>query len=225
MGDNLKITVVMPVRDAAVMLLVALGSVRGQTYIDWELVVVNDGSKDETELVLNSAAKYDGRIRVISQAPLGIAAALQQGCAAAQGEYIARMDADDWMDPERLRLQLEFLEHNPQIGVVSCLVRHGGDQNSQEGYAKHIEWINHLRTSKDIALRRFVESPVAHPSVLFRRELLRLHGGFASGDFPEDYELWLRWMDAGVRFGKVEAELLIWNDLPGRLSRTEQRYR
>jgi hypothetical protein len=60
---------------------------------------------------------------------------------------------------------------------------------------------------------------------MFRRALLQEHGGYALGDFPEDYELWLRWMDAGVQFGKVDAELLLWNDAPKRLSRTDQRYR
>ena len=74
------------------------------------------------------------------------------------------------------------------------------------------------------ALRRFVESPVAHPSVMFRRALLAQHGGYVAGDFPEDYELWLRWLDAGVTFAKVDAELLVWNDPPTRASRTGLRY-
>jgi hypothetical protein len=60
---------------------------------------------------------------------------------------------------------------------------------------------------------------------MFRRVLLQEHGGYASGDFPEDYELWLRWMDAGVQFGKVDAELLLWSDAPTRLSRNDPRYR
>jgi hypothetical protein len=60
---------------------------------------------------------------------------------------------------------------------------------------------------------------------MFRRRLLHQHGGYRSGDFPEDYELWLRWLDAGVQFAKVEAELLVWNDASNRLSRTEPRYR
>ena len=96
---------------------------------------------------------------------------------------------------------------------------------AQAGYESHVAWTNSLLSPADIALPRFVESPVVHPSVMFRRELLQQHGGYASGDFPEDYELWLRWMDAGVQFGKVNAELLIWNDPPARLSRTEMRYR
>jgi glycosyltransferase involved in cell wall biosynthesis len=220
-----KISIVMPVRDAAGTLPMVLKSIRGQTTADWELLAVDDGSKDETRLVLESAARADARIRVLSQAALGIAEALQRGCAAARGEAIARMDADDWMAPERLRRQLQFLECHPQIGVVSCRVRHGGDQTAQAGYEAHVAWTNSLLTPDAIALRRFVESPVVHPSVMFRRQLLQRHGGYASGDFPEDYELWLRWMDAGVRFGKLDAELLIWNDPPARLSRTEPRYR
>jgi glycosyltransferase involved in cell wall biosynthesis len=199
--------------------------VRCQTFTDWEFLVVDDGSKDETARILASVAHAHSRIRVLSQSASGIAEALKLGCAAARGEFIARMDADDWIPPERLARQLEFFECHPRLGVVSCRVRHGGDQKTQAGYAAHVAWINSLLTPADIDLRRFVESPVAHPSVIFRRALLHEHGGYESGDFPEDYELWLRWMDAGVQFGKVDAELLIWNDSPSRLSRIDQRYR
>jgi hypothetical protein len=120
---------------------------------------------------------------------------------------------------------MEFLESQPHLGLVSCRVRHGGDEKAQAGYAAHVNWINSLLSPDEMAWRRFVESPVAHPTVLFWRDLLARHGGYASGDFPEDYELWLRWMDAGVRFGKVDAELLTWNDPPARLSRRDARYR
>lgn len=220
-----RISIVLPVRDAADVLPDALDSIRAQTFAAWELVAVDDGSMDETAGILNAAARADVRIRVLSLPPLGIAAALRAGCDAARGELIARMDADDLMLPERLQRQAQFLERHPAIGVVSCRVRYGGDPAAQAGYAAHVAWINTLLTPEDIALRRFVEAPVAHPSVMFRRELLTQHGGYAEGDFPEDYELWLRWMDAGVRLGKVNAELLVWNDLPGRLSRAEARYR
>jgi len=220
-----KISIVMPVRNAAGTLRVALESVRSQTFQDWELVTVDDGSKDETAEILAAAARTDFRIRILSQPACGIAEALQRGCAAARGEFIARLDADDWSPPERLLRQLEFFERHPQLGVVSCRVKHGGDPTAQAGYAAHVAWINSRLTPGDIALRRFVESPVAHPSVMFRSVLLQQHGGYESGDFPEDYELWLRWLDAGVQFGKVDAELLIWNDAPTRLSRIDQRYR
>lgn len=215
----------MPVRNGACRLPVALDSIRAQSFTDWELVVVDDGSTDDTPRLLRAAAAADTRIQLRSRPPLGIAAALQHGCAAAHGAFIARMDADDWMAPQRLVRQLDFLDRHPRIGLVSCQVRHGGDAATQPGYAAHVAWLNSLLTPEEIALQRFVDAPVAHPSVMFRRELLTRHGGYAAGDFPEDYELWLRWMDAGVQCGKVAEELLLWNDPPERLSRTDPRYR
>jgi glycosyltransferase involved in cell wall biosynthesis len=215
------LSIVMPVRDAADTVTHAMESILGQTQPAWELVVVDDGSVDGTAGILASFARSDPRIRVITTPRNGIARALQTACRAVRGNWIVRMDADDRMHPERLAAQWEFARRNPDLGVVSCLVRHGGDA---PGYAAHVGWLNSLLTPEQIALRRFVEAPVAHPSVMFRRELLDVHGGYREGDFPEDYELWLRWLDAGVRFGKVPRELLVWNDPPARLSRNDPRY-
>jgi hypothetical protein len=117
-----------------------------------------------------------------------------------------------------------LLENDRSLGVASCLVEFGGDPVARKGYALHVDWVNSLVTPEAIAAGRFVESPVANPSVMFRRELVTRHGAFRDGDFPEDYELWLRWLDAGVRIAKVPRVLLTWNDPPGRLSRTDVRY-
>ena len=211
----------MPVRDAAETLECALDGILAQSWRDWELIAVDDGSTDATADVLTKHARLDSRIRVISTPPLGIARALQTACNACVGKWIARMDGDDSMPPGRLRWQLDFARDHPEVAVVSGRVRYGG---AAPGYAAHVDWVNGLRTHDEMFLRRFVEAPVAHPSVMFRRELLAHHGCYRDGDFPEDYELWLRWMDAGVRFGKTDAEILVWNDPPQRLSRTDSRY-
>jgi glycosyltransferase involved in cell wall biosynthesis len=217
------VSVIMPVRNAAATLPAALDSIRSQTLPDWELIVVNDGSTDLTADILLAAARRDGRVRVFQQPPRGVAEALRLGCEQARGAFFARMDADDWMAPERLERQLRFLRQNPETGLVSCRVRYGGDP-AAAGYAEHVAWINSLDSAR-ISLRRFVESPVAHPSVMFRRDVIERWGGYRDGDFPEDYELWLRWLDAGVCFARMPQELLIWNDSPSRLSRTDLRYR
>ena len=211
----------MPVRDARVTVETALESVKTQTFTDWEFVIVDDGSQDGTTEILKHFAEKDDRFVLIPQKPKGIAAALQSGCEACRGEFIARMDADDAMDARRLEVQRAFLIENADCGLVSSRVRFGG---TEAGYASHVEWINSLTNHDAMSLRRFVEAPVAHPSVMFRRELLEAHGGYREGDFPEDYELWLRWLEAGVCFGKVDVELLTWNDPPQRLSRTDARY-
>ncbi len=215
------VSIVMPVRDGADTLRGAMESILAQTWRDLELIVVDDGSTDATPEILTEYTRRDPRIRLVSTPPQGIARALQAGCAAAAGDWIARMDGDDWMHPERLSRQMDHARENPERGVVSGLVRYGGDA---PGYAAHVDWVNGLLTHEEMALRRFVEAPVAHPSVMFRRDLMEKHGGYRDGDFPEDYELWLRWMEAGVRFGKVPEEILVWNDPPGRLSRTDPRY-
>lgn len=218
------VSVVMPVRDAAATLPAALDSLLAQTMDDWELLAVDDGSRDASPGVLAAYARRDVRIRVLSGPARGIVAALNSGLDLARGALVARMDADDLSLPERLARQREHLERHPAIGVVACRVRHGGDPASQAGYARHVAWTNALLAHEQIAAARFVESPLAHPSVMFRRELVTRLGGYVEGDVPEDYELWLRWLEAGVRFEKLAEPLLVWNDPPDRLSRRDGRY-
>lgn len=220
------VSVVMPVRNGGRALLDAIASVRAQTCGEWELIVIDDGSTDTTRAVLQAAAESDRRIRVLSPGAVGIVTALNAGLAAARGPLVARMDADDVSHPERLADQVAFLRapENTGIGLVGCLVGFGGQVHAAAGFALHVAWLNSLSAPDEISRNRFVESPLAHPSVMFRRDLVRQFGGYRDGDFPEDYELWLRWLAAGVRMAKVPRVLLTWNDPPGRLSRTDPRY-
>ena len=217
---------VLPVRNAVGTIARAVASIRRQTWSAWELLVVDDGSMDGTREWLRAAARTEARLRLIERPAEGLVAALNVGLAAARGGLIARMDADDESHPERLAEQVAFFSaaENGAVGVVGCRVDFGGDGAAQAGYALHVDWLNSLVTPEQIALNRFVESPLAHPSVMFRREVVEKHGGYRAGDFPEDYELWLRWLDAGVRMAKVPRVLLTWHDGPRRLSRLDPRY-
>ncbi len=219
-----KVSIILPAYNAAQTIETAVRSCLDQSCPDLELVLIDDGSTDETLSILQRLAQTDKRIKIIANSHQGIVEALNSGIAAAKGKYIARMDSDDVMYPERIEKQSEELEKNNQFGLVSCFVEHGGNAKTQEGYATHVHWINSVCTAEEIGLNRFVESPMAHPSVMFRKELVEKYGGYRNGDFPEDYELWLRWMDAGVVMGKVTRQLLYWNDLSGRLSRIDERY-
>ncbi len=218
------VSVVLPVHNAAATVARAVASIQAQTLRDWEMLAVEDGSTDASREILLEFAAHDPRVRVLPLPRSRLVHALNAGVDAAQASLIARMDADDVAHPERLAEQVKFLAANRDIGVVSCLVDFGGEAQASAGYALHVDWLNSLVTPEEIALNRFIESPLAHPSVMFRRALVEAHGGYRDGDFPEDYEMWLRWMDAGVRVAKVPRVLLTWHDSPQRLSRVDPRY-
>jgi glycosyltransferase involved in cell wall biosynthesis len=219
-----KISVVVPVYNEEKLIAEAVASILEQTEADFELIVVDDGSTDGTEASLNRLAAGDKRIRPVRQSHAGIVAALNRGLAECRGEYIARMDADDRSHPDRLRLQTDFLDRHSDVGLVSSRVAYLGDAARHGGLAHFVEWTNSLTGEIDISLYRFVETPLVHPSVMFRRELPVRLGGYRDGPFPEDYELWLRWLEQGVRMAKLERELIEWRDRPGRLTRTDPRY-
>lgn len=214
-------------RNGKTHIAAALDSLVSQTESDFEIIAVDDASTDPTPAILNQRSRGDHRLRVLStarSAEQGIVAALNLGIATAKGRYIARMDADDISHPDRLQLQAEYLDDHPGVGLVASRVEFGGDRQAQRGLALFVDWTNELLTPAAIARSRFIESPIVHPSVMFRRELIGLHGGYRSGDFPEDYELWLRWLDAGVEFAKLPQFLLQWTDRPDRLTRGDPRY-
>lgn len=219
-----EVSVLMPVFNASVAVRRAIKSIQRQSLQKWELIAVDDGSTDETLATLRRIGAREPRLRVLTIPHGGIVTALNTGLAEARAPLVARMDADDEAHPERLAAQVKFLRERPELGLAGCLVEFGGDRERQAGYALHVDWINSLLTPRDIELNRFVESPFAHPSVMFRTALARQHGGYRHGDFPEDYELWLRWIESGVATAKVPRALLTWNDPPNRLSRVDSRY-
>ncbi|MBP7177347.1 MAG: glycosyltransferase [Thermoclostridium sp.] len=116
---NPKVSVVMCVWNGEKHLSEAINSILGQTFKDFEFIIVNDGSTDETEKVLSLFASQDSRIRILDNTlNLGQSYSKNRGIAAARGEYIAMMDADDWCDPHRFDLQVDFLDMNPEISVL-----------------------------------------------------------------------------------------------------------
>lgn len=219
------VSVLLPARNADETLPAALQSLTDQTFQDWEAWLVDDGSTDATGAVMRAWAEQDARFKVFSQPPLGLVAALNAAVAQAKGSLIARMDADDLCAPLRFEKQVAALNADKALGLIACQVNFGGNRETHPGYAHHVDWLNGLISPEEHRLNRFVESPVAHPSVMWRREISDRLGAYREGDFPEDYELWLRWLDQGVKMAKVPEPLLTWNDSPERLSRTDARYR
>jgi len=221
------VSIVLPYRNSAKTLERAITSILKQDFSNWELIGINDHSEDFSEKIIESYKKSDSRIKSLQNKGKGIVSALNHGIEEAMSEIIIRMDADDAMMPERIGEQVHHLEANPETGLVSSLVSYVTDFNlpgEGRGYALYVDWINKLTSSDQIKLHRFEESPLAHPSVAFRKSIVQKCGGYKEGNFPEDYELWLRWLSKGVRMEKIKRSLIDWHDSGERLSRQDQRY-
>ena len=222
--DRPLVSVLMPVRNGAPWLEACLRSIRRQTLTAFEAVAVDDGSTDGSGELLERWTAGDSRFQVLHTPPRGLVAALNEGLAACRAPLVARMDADDAMHPRRLELQAAAMKAHPETGVVSCLVRHVPVHRVDEGLRRYEAWLNGLLGHEAMMRERFVESPVAHPSVMVRRRLLEEAGGWRDLGWPEDHDLWLRLAARGVRFAKVPATLLFWRQHPDRLTWSDPRY-
>ncbi len=218
-----EVSVVLPFFNAEQTLARAVSSILDQSFPDFELILVDNNSTDSSSEIAGLFAVKDDRIKMIREENQGVVFAMNKGMELARGQFIARMDADDVSHPKRLKKQFQFLIDNPEIGLVGCNVRHVSDLPS-EGMSRFVDWVNSFHLPKEIWQNRFVEIPLIQPSVMFRSHLWQVHGNYKEGDFPEDYELFLRWLDAGVRFAKLNETLLDWHDSEKRLTRTDSRY-
>ena len=222
-----RVSVLLPVRDAEATLDACLDSLAAQTLGDHEVVAVDDGSCDGSPERLAARARREPRLRVLRTPPRGLVAALQLALSSARAPLLARMDADDVAYPQRLARQVERLERDSGVDILGCAVAASGrapGERAGGGMLRYVEWTNSLLDHEAMARQRFVESPLVHPSVALRTTALRELGGWRDFGGPEDYELWLRAFDAGLRFAKLADVLLEWRDSPDRLTRSDPRY-
>ena len=217
------ISVVLPVRDGAATLEAALESLRAQTFTDFEVLVVDDGSRDRSPRIARAWEQRDGRFRLLRDGP-GIVAALQRGIAESRAPYIARMDADDRCHPERLAAQFDLLQRRPTLAGCGTGVRYVPQSTVTPRAAEYAAWLNAMTTWEAVAANIFVECPLAHPTFMFRRTALAAVGGYRDRAWPEDYDLLLRLWRSGHRFVAVPRVLLDWGNEPDRLSRTHPAY-
>jgi glycosyltransferase involved in cell wall biosynthesis len=222
--DVPKISVLLPCYNAAETLEEALQSLACQTLPDFEVVMVDDGSQDGSLKILQAWEQKDTRFRALSQPHQGIISALNNGLAVCNAPYVARMDTDDRSHPQRLERQFAFLEEHPQVSVVGCLVSGFPRDQVRQGFRIYMNWLNSLVSNAEIRREIFVESPLAHPSVTFRKEIVLQAGGYQEHGWAEDYDLWLRLYLNGAQFAKVPEILFEWREHPERLTRMDGRY-
>ena len=220
-------SIALPVRDAAPWLGECLDSVLAQTEPSFEVLAVDDGSTDESRSILEKYEARDDRIRLLETRAdaRGIAAALNVALEAARAPYLVRMDADDRMHPERIARQIAVLERDATLFGVTCRTEALSDAPVPDGMQAYLDWQNSLATPDDIARDRFIETPVLHPSVVLRTDVVRrILGGWHDAAWPEDWDFFLRAFEAGLRIARVPEVLLEWRLHDRQSTRTHARY-
>jgi glycosyltransferase involved in cell wall biosynthesis len=194
----------------------AIDSILGQTFQDFEFVIVDDGSVDRTPAVLKGFD--DPRLKVRHQANQGQSAALNQGIRLSTGSYIARMDGDDISLPGRLEREVSLLESHPEIGLVGTWCIKVDARTGHERVQSLPEY--------DSAIRRFmiVDNPFIHSSVMIRKDVLDRVGLYKEGLIWQDYELWVR-IAGHHRMANIPEPLVIRRKHPENITSTARRSR
>lgn len=193
------ISVVLPVYNASKYLLEALESISNQTFKDWELIAINDGSTDNSLKILTDYAKKEPRLKILSRENKGIAKTLNEGIKLARGNWIARMDADDICFPERFEEQLKCLKDTSADICGTWYEMFDGNQTRISKFP-----INH----DEVAFCTLFSTPMAHPTVTGKRKVFLEFLYDETLDCAQDYDLWCRMLSNNIKITNVAKVLL-----------------
>lgn len=188
------VSVVLPVFNGGIFLDEAIASIRNQTFDNFELIILNDGSTDQSIEVIKKHAAVDPRLVVVDRENKGLVETLNEGVRLAKADLIARMDADDIAMPDRLRTQITYLHNHPECVCV------GSDIEIMDDKGRKLVVWNQLQTDAAIqsgALKG--HGTICHPSAMFRKDAFVQCGGYRAEMYPaEDLDLWLRLGEVGT---------------------------
>ena len=211
-----KVSVILPIYNGEKYLGEAIDSILNQTFNDFELVIINDGSTDNSGAILEGYRSRDARIRVYYQDNQGLAATLNRAISLARGGYLARQDQDDLSLPERFEKQLAFLQTHPRHGMVGTWAAVWRGSKPTDRPLAH--------PAEDLILKfnLLFDNPFVHSSMMIRKETLEEIGGYSTDPTrqpPEDYELWSR-IARQFRVANIPEVLHIYREVPGSMCRS-----
>lgn len=198
-----SISVIMPVFNAERYVAQAVESILNQTFTDFEFIIINDGSTDNSLKILGNYAEKDDRIRLFSRENRGLVSTLNEAITLAQAPLIARMDADDVALPNRFKLQYEFMQVHPK---VVCL---GGGIKVIDAQSRFLITPEIKSGSEAVELSALQGiTPICHPTAMYRKDIVQLAGSYQAHDYPaEDLGLFLNLTEYGLLDNLAETVL------------------
>lgn len=221
-----RVSIIMTSRNAAVFIRETIEAIISQTFKEWELIFVNNQSTDNSLSLMKAYAKQDRRIKVYTNPGLAeIIPGLQYGFSKSSGALITRMDSDDIMPPDKLKIMEATMAHKGPGFIASGCIKHFSDTDLGDGFKKYDIWLNQLMVTNSNYREIYRECVIPSSCwMVYRNDFIRC-GGFGRLVYPEDYDLCFRFYSKGLKIVGSSEILHLWRDHPARVSRTDKRYK
>lgn len=218
------VSILTPYKNTSPFLPECLESIISQTYTNWELLIVDDHSSDDSLEIVTSFSKRDARIKPLKNKGHGIIDALRTALEASKGSFVTRMDSDDIMTHNKLEKMTSQLVVKGAKNVALGLVKYFSEEGISEGYEKYETWLNNLTKTGSNYQELYKECVIPSPCWMVYRDDLLQCGAFEEDRYPEDYDLTFRFYEHGLNCLPSETVLHYWRDYDSRTSRNHEHY-
>lgn len=222
--QNPRVSILIPFKNTAHFLSECLDSILEQSYSNWEVLAVNDHSEDGSLDLLTIYTQKDPRIKVFKNEGNGIIPALRTAYKKCSGDFITRMDSDDIMKPNRLKIMAKSLMENGKGHVAVGKVKYFSARGISNGYERYEKWLNELTEVGDNYNEIYKECVIPSPCWMTFKKDLELCGAFEPNRYPEDYDLTFRFYENKLKVIPCSETLHLWRDYDNRTSRTSEHY-
>ncbi|NNF32658.1 MAG: glycosyltransferase family 2 protein [Saprospiraceae bacterium] len=219
-----EVSILMPYQNEEKHLQECIQSISDQSFKGWELLAVNDHSTDEGPGIVETWSTKDRRIHAFKNEGIGIIDALDTAYRNSKGKYITRMDADDIMKPDKLKMLKTALDNHGNGCVSVGQVEYFSDSEMGEGYLAYAKWLNNLISSGSNFEEIYLECPIPSPCWMMHRDDLEKCNAFRPDVYPEDYDLVFRMKERGLKIAGINKVLHQWRDHSDRSSRNSEHY-
>lgn len=218
------ISILIPFKNTQAFIANCISSIQKQTYTNWELIMINDASTDNSYEIVNAFAEEDSRILLLQNSGSGIIDALQVAFKHSKGYFITRMDSDDLMQPNKLDVLASNLSSHGKQHVAIGLVNYFSENGVSDGYKKYETWLNGLTKTGANYSEIYKECVIPSPCWMLHKDDLIACDAFNPNRYPEDYDLAFRFYKHKYKCIPCHDVLHNWRDYSYRTSRTHEHY-